>query len=98
MQDAGGGGGWGDGPTNFEEYSHAALRSMLEGARPTELTTTGQKLMDSQATLESLTNALETRISRLDWTGKAADNFREWAGQVMVTTRKFADHAGKVSS
>ncbi|MGC0423096.1 WXG100 family type VII secretion target [Embleya sp. AB8] len=96
MQDSGGGGGWGDGPTNFEQFSHEALKSMIDGARPAELTTSGQALLDAKETLETVTTALETRISRLEWTGTSADNFRDWAGKVMVATRKFAEHSGQV--
>ncbi|MYS84571.1 hypothetical protein [Embleya scabrispora] len=99
MLDAGGGGGgWGSGPTNFEEYSHEALKAMIDGARPAELTASGKALLDAKETLETLTTALETRISRLEWTGKSAESFREWTGKVMVATRKFAEHSGKVGT
>ncbi|MFI6583502.1 WXG100 family type VII secretion target [Embleya sp. NPDC050493] len=99
MLDAGGGGGgWGSGPTNFEEYSHEALKGMIDGARPAELTASGKALLDAKETLETLTTALETRISRLEWTGKSAESFREWTGKVMVATRKFAEHSGRVGT
>ncbi|WP_439676252.1 WXG100 family type VII secretion target [Embleya sp. MST-111070] len=98
VADAGGGGGWGDGPTKFDEFSHEALKKMIDGARPAELTASGKALLDAKETLETLTTALETRISRLEWKGKSADSFRDWAGKVMVATRKFAEHSGTVGT
>ncbi|MEU0933477.1 hypothetical protein [Embleya sp. NPDC005971] len=98
LDGGGGGGGWGSGPTNFEDFSHEALKGMIDGARPAELTASGKALLDAKETLETLTTALETRISRLEWTGKSAESFREWTGKVMVATRKFAQHSGAVGT
>jgi uncharacterized protein YukE len=80
------------GCTNFEALSHEQLLAMLRTAQPDLVNSRAAALTAAAAALHSLSDDLHGHLGRLDWSGPAADAFRDWAGRISTATLQLGDY------
>jgi uncharacterized protein YukE len=72
--------------SNFEGDSHTRLKAMIHSSDPQFVMDVGTRLTKAHQTMEQLGNELMSRMGGLEWTGAAADSFKDWGTQVSKAT------------
>ncbi|WP_377269727.1 WXG100 family type VII secretion target [Peterkaempfera sp. SMS 1(5)a] len=80
--------------SNFEGESHGKLRAMVESSDPSFVMDVGTRLTNAHQVMQDIGNDLMDRMNALDWTGAAADSFKDWGRQVSKATLELSDYSG----
>ncbi|WP_436773093.1 hypothetical protein [Yinghuangia sp. YIM S09857] len=86
------------GQTNFMGFTHEQLLQMFGAASPTHAFEASLKLGTASHMLTQAAEELASGIHNLDWDGDAAERFRVWADQLVVTTHHLANYSGDVGA
>ncbi|MEY9843796.1 WXG100 family type VII secretion target [Streptacidiphilus sp. MAP5-3] len=76
------GGGW-SATTNFETMSHQQLYDMVANSNPSSVQSIGDTLSTASTQVQSVADDLNTHLSKLEWSGAAAESFQTWARQIV---------------
>ncbi|MFJ6212627.1 WXG100 family type VII secretion target [Streptomyces sp. NPDC092296] len=79
--------------SDFEAQSHARLKAMVETSDPSFVMNVGTRLTNAHQVMEELGNDLMNRMAGLEWTGAAADSFKEWGRQVSKATLELSEYS-----
>ncbi|MDH6117955.1 uncharacterized protein YukE [Kitasatospora sp. GAS204A] len=83
-----------DGPHDwFAAKSHQELLDMVMNTDTGVISTRGGALRGASSTLTEISAQLKTNVQNLEWTGAAADSFRDWAGKLNTATNQLSDYA-----
>lgn len=77
----------------FAGMSHQQLLDMVKNADPTTLSNRSGALSSASTTLSDISQQLTSNVRQLEWTGPAADSFRDWAGKISTATQNLSDYA-----
>ncbi|WP_055590271.1 WXG100 family type VII secretion target [Peterkaempfera griseoplana] len=80
--------------SNFEGESHSKLRAMVESSDPAFVMDVGARLTNAHQVMNDIGNDLMDRMNALDWTGAAADSFKDWGRQVSKATLELSEYSG----
>jgi hypothetical protein len=83
----------GSGGTDFENSSHAAMISMVEKGKPSQLMGRGQALTTASGTMKTIADDLKKHIDSVQWDSDAGDAFREWGHSVAKSTHTLSEYA-----
>lgn len=83
-----------DGPHDWSAAkSHQELLDMIKDANTGVISDRGGALRGASGTLTDISAQLNSNVQNLEWTGPAADSFRDWAGKLTTATTQLADYA-----
>ncbi|MET9427643.1 hypothetical protein [Streptomyces sp. NPDC003036] len=74
------------GKTSFENAPLNAMLDLLDSANPADLTNAGQKLEDATKALNEAARNLDNFVSKTDWKGEGAEEFRRYGKELVTYT------------
>ncbi|MEU7283258.1 hypothetical protein AB0A69_31460 [Streptomyces sp. NPDC045431] len=74
------------GKTSFENAPLNAMLDLLESANPADLTSAGKKLQDATTALNEAARNLDNFVSKTDWKGEGAEEFRRYGKELVTYT------------
>ncbi|MFJ8645072.1 hypothetical protein ACIRNI_02930 [Streptomyces sp. NPDC093546] len=74
------------GKTSFEDAPLNKMLDLLDSANPADLTNAGQKLEDATKALNEAARNLDNFVSKTDWKGEGAEEFRRYGKELVTYT------------
>ncbi len=81
----------------FDGMTHQQLVDMVKNGQPSVLSDRGAALTSASDTLSDISGQLSSHSQNIEWTGQAADSFRDWVKKVADSTQQLAGYAGTAS-
>ncbi|MFJ4191262.1 WXG100 family type VII secretion target [Kitasatospora sp. NPDC089509] len=72
---------------------HQVLLNMVNGTDPTTILSRAAKLQQAGGVLKELSEALTSHLSKVTWEGRAAENFKTWAGNLQQSAEKLGAYS-----
>ncbi|MFE0460862.1 hypothetical protein ACFW1A_16590 [Kitasatospora sp. NPDC058965] len=82
----------------FDGMSHQQLLDMVKNAQPSVLSDRSSALTKAATDLADISGQLSAHSQHLEWTGPAADSFRDWVTKVADATTQLSGYATTASS
>lgn len=77
----------------FAGLSHQQMLDMVRNSDPTTLSNRSGALSSASGTLSDISQQLQSNVRQLEWSGPAADSFRDWATKISTATQNLSDYA-----
>lgn len=81
------------GRTDFNAFTHTELLKMVDSINTVQASESSGLLIKASGDLATAASALSTGIGNLEWKGQAADAFRGWADQVVLSTHGLSTYS-----
>ncbi|PYC82705.1 hypothetical protein C7C46_10140 [Streptomyces tateyamensis] len=82
----------------FDSLTHQQLVDMVKDAQPSVLSDRGAALTKAASDLADISGQLSAHSQHLEWTGPAADSFRDWVTKVADATTQLSGYATTAST